>query len=91
MLKIIVINLFIPITNFVLIFLEYKKIFPIKYRLFLFHYGIPFLVAQLVIFITTVILWKKRSFRLVAIAIFLVYILVVVLGFLFLPPLYLYD
>jgi hypothetical protein len=89
--KILATNLFIPLAYFTLIFLEYRRVLPIKYRLMLFDYGILFLFAQLIVVIITFFLWKKKNYRWVAIIIFLVYVVLDIFVFLFLPHLDLYD
>jgi hypothetical protein len=91
MLKVLILNLFIPVLEIVLTILEYRRVLPVKYRLMHFDNGLVLPIAQVAILIFTFALLKERKYRFVALVIFLVYIALIYFGFWLFPPTYLYD
>ena len=74
----IVINLIIPLLGLVLTFLEYKRILSIKYRLWIFDYGIFLCIAQLIILIVIFIIVRRKRDRMIAFLIFVIYFLILI-------------
>lgn len=79
--KMIIANAIIPIFTIVFIILENitangQRILSIKYRLWMFDYGFLLIIAQLIILVITFIVWKERTHRLIASAIFLIWLIV---------------
>ena len=85
------INLFIPVFNIVVYLLAAKRLLPFKYRELLFDYGFVFLVLQIIAVIVTYYFWVQKRFRMVAIIIFVIYILLGVFSDYIFPTLYLND
>jgi hypothetical protein len=88
--KLVLINL-IPIFSFIEVLLEYKRVLPVKYRLLMYEYGYWLLLIQLMVLIITLALWKRNKYRIISISIFLLYLVVSVFGFMFVPPVDLFD
>jgi hypothetical protein len=79
--KVIVLNAIIPLATFLFQILENTKvngqrILSVKYRLWIFDYGFFLIVSQFIILMVTFFIWKKRKYRLIAIAILFVWILI---------------
>ena len=82
--KMVITNSIIPIFSLAFTILEDTKIngertLSIKYRLWMFDYGIFLIVAQLIVLVVTFFVWKKKKFKLIAIAIFLIWIVMGIL------------
>ena len=91
MIRVLMINLFIPVFNIVVYLLAAKRLLPFKYRELLFDYGFVFLVLQIIAVIVTYYFWMQKRFRMVAIIIFVIYILLGVFSDYIFPTLYLND
>lgn len=53
-----------------------ERLLSIKYRLWIYDYGIFILLAQIIILIITFFVWKQKKYRLIAILIFIFWILI---------------
>jgi len=82
--KVIMINLVIPIITLIIGVIEMVKmngqrLMSVKYRLLLFDYGIFLQVAQVLVFVISLFVWRKRRERLIVVAIFCLWILMMLL------------
>ena len=82
--KMILLNSFIPIATFVFQLLLISKIkgeriLTVGYRLWFFDYGFLLILSQLLILILTFFIWKERNYRLIAVLIFFVWIVIYLL------------
>jgi len=78
------INLVIPIITLIIGVIEMVKmngqrLMSVKYRLLLFDYGIFLQVAQVLVFVISLFVWRKRRERLIVVAIFCLWILMMLL------------
>ena len=89
--RVIIINLIVPFLNVVFYVLTFHKLLSIKYRQFFFDYGGLFALAQLIVLIITFFVWKEKKYRLIAVLIFVTYILLGFLSTYLFPSFDLYD
>lgn len=90
--KVIMINLIIPIITLIIGVIEMvsmngQRLMSVKYRLLLFDYGIFLQVAQVLVFVISLFVWRKRRERFIVIAIFCLWLLMMLL----MPSSSLYD
>jgi hypothetical protein len=73
-------NTVIPILSIVFAILENvtekgQRLLSVKYRLWMFDYGFLLVIAQLIIIVFTFFVWKKSRYRLISVAIFLIWLI----------------
>jgi hypothetical protein len=78
--KMIITNTIIPTFGIVVTVLENIKVngerlLSLKYRLWIFDYGAFLVVLQLIVLITSLFVWKSKNYRLVAVGIFVIWVL----------------
>jgi predicted membrane channel-forming protein YqfA (hemolysin III family) len=82
--KLIIANCLIPIISIVILILENvsingERMLSIKYRMLIFDYGFIFLVLQAIILLISLFVWRTRRQRVVAVSIFLAWIIICLL------------